>query len=62
MGGDAEVGAEGFEVGGCEAAFAFEGAVGDRAVYFQNFGEAVAAVVVLCDEVFEEFETGAGGE
>jgi hypothetical protein len=59
---NAEVGAEGFEVGGGEAAFAFEDAVGDGAIYFQNFGEAIAAEVVLFDEVFEEVETGAGGE
>lgn len=62
VGGDAEVGAEGFEVGGREAAFAFEDAVGDRAIYLQDFGEAVAAEVVLCDEILEEFEAVAGGE
>lgn len=59
---DAEVRAEAFEVRGGEAAFSFEDAVGDRAIHLQDFGEAIAAEVVLFDEVFEEVETGAGGE
>ena len=56
------MGGEGFEVGGGQAAFALENAVGDRAIHFQDFGEAAASEVVLFDEIFEQVEACAGGK